>query len=108
MSTHALGVAAATGLTCLLAAGLIDRRSDRANNVRGFIALFCSLVGTLSASGTYWMLELISNPTGTANSLTRHTGPAIGLTVLLTAGWLVGLIIGLGQWIQLSRKRKPN
>jgi hypothetical protein len=105
MAEHAVAVAVATATACLFAVLWLEPAIGGSRKERCFVTMASIVAGTVVAAASYWILKLMSDFAASANSLSQYPGSAIGLTVMVAAGWLVGLIVGASQWLPFTRKR---
>lgn len=97
MGEHAFGVTATTATSCVLAMMLLGRTACVSRIGR---CLVTTVVGTVIAAASFWILELLGNPAASMNTLKMHFESVAELSLLLAAGWFVGLTVSMSLWLQ--------
>lgn len=94
MSRHAGTVAIATLIATLVTAYLLfrtDRAAERAIDLL-MKSLVCLSSGALASLAAYCISESLDQPTAIANSFSQHPALFVGSTILISGGWVVGLL----------------
>jgi len=102
---HAVGVAVSTTVVCCLLAAFFALRAGASRTLQRAIVevLACAIGGAVAGTVAYWWLAAMTVPEGASNTLAKYPSSAIGLTLLLTGGWVVGLFCGIVRWLPMRR-----